>query len=175
MGADISEEFSEGDIAKVIGHPVMGALGAALTCLAAGRSPAIGSARAALLSIAVGFAFLAFSLMYRRYLGILGAGGDSTKSPECESYVQLRQSRAKGGLVADLYACRLKGFLDGVDRFFGDAGAASRTHFPLRLVSKARARCGPPFDSCLFLALVYPIATIFIGTKSLRGGKILRV
>jgi hypothetical protein len=41
----------------------MVALGAALAWLTAGRSPAIGSALAALLSIAGGIAFLAFSLM----------------------------------------------------------------------------------------------------------------
>ena len=63
MGAKMSDPFSEGDIAKTIGHPLMVALGAALAWLTAGRSPAIGSALAALLSIAGGIAFLAFSLM----------------------------------------------------------------------------------------------------------------
>ena len=71
----------------------MVALGAALAWVTAGRSPAIGSALAALFSIAGG-GFLAFSLMYRRFLGILGAGGDPAGSPECESYVKLRESRA---------------------------------------------------------------------------------
>ena len=59
----MSDPFSEGDIAKTIDHPLMVAPGAALAWLTAGRSPAIGSALAALLSIAGGIAFLAFSLM----------------------------------------------------------------------------------------------------------------
>jgi hypothetical protein len=42
MGAKMSDPFSEGDIAKTIGHPLMVALGAALAWLTAGRSPAIG-------------------------------------------------------------------------------------------------------------------------------------
>jgi hypothetical protein len=139
----MSDEFSESDIAKIIGHPIMVALGAALAWLTAGRSPAIGSALATLLSIVGGIAFLAFSLMYRRYLGILGAGGDPKESPACESYVKLRESLAEGGLAANLYACRLKGFLGGVDRFFGDAGMANRTLFPHAFGLKTPAPLGP--------------------------------
>ncbi len=68
--------------------------------------------------------------MYRRYLGILAAGGDPQGSPECESYASLRASLAKGGIAARLYAGRLTRFLDAVDRFFGDAGMAGRSLFP---------------------------------------------
>jgi hypothetical protein len=141
----------------------MVALGAALAWVTAGRSPAIGSALAALFSIAGG-GFLAFSLMYRRFLGILGAGGDPAGSPECESYVKLRESLAKGGLPARLYARRLTGFLNGADSFFGDAGMANHTLFPhaFGLKTPAPLWTPPAFDRCLFLALVYPIATIFI-------------
>jgi hypothetical protein len=164
MGADMSDQFSEGDIAKIVGHPVMMALGAALAWLTAGRSPAVGSALAALLSIVGGIAFLAFSLMYRRFLGILGAGGDPLGSPECESYVKLRDRLAKGGLAAHLYARRLTGFLDRADSFFGDAGMANRSLFPHAFGLRTQEPLWTPraFDRCLFLALVYPIATIFI-------------
>jgi hypothetical protein len=67
-------------------------------------------------------------------------------------------------LAANLYACRLKGFLGEVDRFFGDAGMANRTLFPHAFGLKTPAPLWTPlaFDRCLFLALVYPIATIFI-------------
>jgi hypothetical protein len=147
----MSDQFSEGDIAKTIGHPVMVALGAAL-------------AVAALLSIVGGVSFLAFPLMYRRYLGIFGCGGGPEGSPECESYVRLRESLAKGGLAARLYAGRLTRFLDAVDHFFGDAGIANRTLFPHAFGLRTPAPLWTPcaFDRCLFLALVYPIATIFI-------------
>ena len=160
----MSDQFSEGDIAKTIGHPVMVALGAALAWLTAGRSPTVSSAVAALLSIVGGVSFLAFSLMYRRYLGIFGCGGDPEGSPECESYVKLRESLAKGGLAARLYAGRMTRFLDAVDHFFGDAGIANRTLFPHAFGLRTPAPLWTPraFDRCLFLALVYPIATIFI-------------
>jgi hypothetical protein len=105
-----------------------------------------------------------FLSCYRRFLGILGAGSDPAGSPECESYVKLRESLAKGGLPARLYARRLTGFLNGADSFFGDAGMANHTLFPHAFGLKTPAPLWTPhaFDRCLFLALVYPIATIFI-------------
>lgn len=156
----MSDQFSEIDVAKAIGHPFMLGLGAFLTWLTAGS---LGPALKALLSIIGGISFLAFSLMHRRYLGILAAGGDPQGSPECESYASLRASLAKGGLAGRLYALRLTRFLDAVDRFFGDAGMASRSLFPHAFGLRAPAPLWTPrsFDRCLFLALIYPIATIF--------------
>jgi hypothetical protein len=87
----MSDPFSEGDIAKTIAHPLMVALGAALAWLTVGRSPALRFSR----SPAELRSWL-FLSCYRRFFGILGAGGDPAGSPECESYVKLRESPAKG-------------------------------------------------------------------------------
>ncbi|MGH6863585.1 MAG: hypothetical protein ACRECN_04835, partial [Methylocella sp.] len=58
----------------------------------------------------------------------------------------------------------LTAFLDGIERFFGDAGMADRTLIPhaFGLRNPAPLWTAPAFDRCLFLALVYPVATIFI-------------
>jgi hypothetical protein len=156
-----SDHFSGNDVAKILGPPVMMALGTLLTWLTARQSAALGSALTALLSILGGISALAISLIYGRYFGILGA---TKGSPERESYVRLRASLAKGGIAARLYADRLTRFIDAVDRFFGDAGMANRSLFPHAFGLKKPAALWTPraFDRCLFLALVYPIATIFI-------------
>jgi hypothetical protein len=55
-------------------------------------------------------------------------------------------------------------FLDAVDHFFRDAGKADQTLFPHAFGLKAPAPLwtAPAFDRCLSLALMYPIAVIFI-------------
>jgi hypothetical protein len=163
-GAERRGRFSESDFAKTIGHPVMVALGAALAWLTAGASGTIGPALTALLSAVGGTSFLAFSLMYRRYLGILAAGGDPKGSPERESYDTLRASLARGGLAARLYARRLSRLRDSVDDFFGDAGMADFSLLPRAFGLNEPAPLWTPraFDRCLFLSFVYPVATIFL-------------
>src|SRR5260370_2149026 len=107
---------------------------------------------------------LVFSLMYKRYIGVLGAGGGRKGYPARDAYERLRASISGGNLAARLYADWLTKFLDAVDRFFGDAGMADRTLFPraFGLKTPAPLWTAPAFDRCLLLALVYPIATIFI-------------
>jgi hypothetical protein len=76
----------------------------------------------------------------------------------------LRESLTGGNLASRLYSDWLTRFLDEVDRFFGDAGTVDRT-----LVAHAFGLKAPvplwtasAFDRCLSLALIYPIAAIFI-------------
>jgi hypothetical protein len=66
--------------------------------------------------------------------------------------------------TARLYAEQLTRFLDWVDRFFGDAGMADRTLFPraFGLRTPAPLWTAPALERCMLLALIYPIATIFI-------------
>jgi hypothetical protein len=102
--------------------------------------------------------------VFRYYIGVLGQGAQPEGSQERKDYEALRASLTGGNLAARLYADRLTKFLDAVDRFFGDAGMANRSAFPhaFGLKTPAPLWTPPAFDRCLFLALVYPIATIFI-------------
>jgi hypothetical protein len=99
-------------------------------------------------------------LLYRRYFGILGA--NRRVSAEQQDYERLWNSLAEGNMAARLYAARLAKFLDWIDHFFGDAGMADRTLFPhaFGLKTPAPLWTAPSLDCCLFLALLYPIATI---------------
>jgi len=119
----------------------------------------LGASLAALFVAAGG---LAFALLNSRYFGILGAG--SIGSLELEAYDNLRESLSGGNLAARLYADWLKAFLDAVDQCFGDVGKADGTLFPhaFGLRTPAPLWTAPAFDRCLTMALIYPIATIFI-------------
>jgi hypothetical protein len=119
-----------------------------------------GSALAALGRVSFVVCALVIGLIYRRYLGVLGA--DRRKPAERQAYDALRDSLAEGNIAARLYASQLTKFLDWVDRFFGDAGMADRTLFPnaFGLRTPAPLWTAPAFDRCLLLALIYPIITI---------------
>ncbi|SUS07895.1 conserved membrane hypothetical protein [Candidatus Defluviicoccus seviourii] len=107
---------------------------------------------------------LAFWLLYRRYAGMLAASALPADDNDRAGYDELRESLAAGGAMAHFYAERLKRILDRVERFFGDAGMAEPTLFPraFGLNTPAPLWSAPAFDRCLLLALVYPIATIFV-------------
>jgi hypothetical protein len=147
-----------------IGPLITTVIGAAIGWLPGGLSGALGSALTNLLTAAGAIGGLVFSLMYKRYIGVLGAGAEPKGSPEWKSYDALRKSLRGGNIAARLYADRLTKFLDAVDRFFGDAGKADQTLFPraFGLKKPAPLWTAPAFDRCLFLALIYPIATILI-------------
>ena len=121
-----------------------------------------GSALAALGSVAAAASALILGLIYRRYVGILGA--DRRRPAERQAYDALRASFTGGNLAARLYAQWLKAMLGWVDRFFGDAGMADRTLFPhaFGLRNPAPLWTAAAFDRCLLLALIYPIVTIFV-------------
>jgi hypothetical protein len=87
-----------------------------------------GSAPAALVKLLLALCALVLGLLYRRYLGVLGA--DRRRPAERQGYDGLRNSLGGGNLAARLYAERLTSVLNWVDRFFGDAGMAHRTLFP---------------------------------------------
>jgi hypothetical protein len=103
--------------------------------------------------------------IYKYYLGVLAQGGKPEGSIERQDYDQLRASLKEGNLAARLYAKWLTKFLDWIEQFFGDVGTVSRTPFLpgfLRLRSPAPLWTVPAFDRCLALALIYPIATVFL-------------
>jgi hypothetical protein len=162
----MADAGSSGDVAKAIGHLMMAALGGVLPWLTAGSTT--GPALTTLFSILGGICALVFSLLYRRYLGVLSAGARRRGTAERQAYDALRESLTGGNLAARLYARWLQRFLDAIDRFFGDAGMADRTLFPhaFGLQKPAPLWTAPAFDRCLLLALIYPIVTILSSGRS---------
>jgi hypothetical protein len=123
-----------------------------------------GPAQTALYWVA-GLCILAAPFIYKYYFGVLAQGTTPEGSLERQDYDKLRTSLAGGNLAARLYVKWLTAFLDWIEQFFGDFGLANRTPFLprfLRLRDPAPLWTAPAFDRCLLLALVYPIATIFL-------------
>ncbi|MCI0598808.1 MAG: hypothetical protein L0Y60_04690 [Beijerinckiaceae bacterium] len=104
-------------------------------------------------------------VIYKYYLGLLAKGGAPEGSIERQDYDRLRAKLKEGNWGARLYAKWLTAVLDWTGRFFGDAGKESKTPFlpPLfRLKYPAPLWTAPALDRCLLLALIYPVATIFL-------------
>jgi len=160
--AGMAEKSAESAVGKYLGAPIGGALTALITWATAGSTGAISPALVSLLAVLGGLSGLALTLLYRRYLAILGA--NRRVAAERQAYIAVRDSLAEGNLAARLYSDRLTRFLDWIDRFFGDAGMADRTLFPhaFGLRTPAPLWTAPALDRCLLLALLYPIAAIFI-------------
>jgi hypothetical protein len=149
---------------KIVIGIVGSLIGAAIGWLPGGLTGSIGAPLTTLLAAVGGIGGLVFSLMYKRYIGVLGAGGGRKGYPARDAYEAIRTSLSGGNLASRLYADWLTKFLDAVDRFFGDAGMVNRTFFPraFGLKTPAPLWTAPAFDRCLLLALVYPIVIIFI-------------
>jgi hypothetical protein len=160
----MADHPAERTISGFIGPPITAALGSLATWLAARSTGALAPALISLLAVLGGICGLAFTLTYRHYFGVLGAGNKRRGTPERQDYDALRDSLAKGNLVVRFYADRLTKFLDWIDHFFGDAGMADRTLFPhiFGLRTPAPLWTAPALERCLLLALIYPIATIFL-------------
>src|SRR6266478_5126218 len=163
-GRRMAEPSPDSVVVKTIGPLITTVIGAAIGWLPGGLTGAIGAPLTVLLVAVGGISGLAFSLMYKRYIGVLGAGGGRKGYPAREAYERLRASLSEGNLASRLYADWLTKFLDAVDRFFGDAGKADQPLFPraFGLKTPASLWTAPAFDRCLLLALIYPIASISI-------------
>jgi hypothetical protein len=153
----MADAGSSVDVAKAIGDPLV-TLGTLLSAVVPE-----GPLQTALFLV-VGLCVAAAPFVFRYYIGVLCQGAQQEGSLERKDYDALRASLTGGNLAARLYAGGLTRFLDAVDRFFGDAGMAGRSAFPHAFGLRTPAPLWTPraFDRCLFLALVYPIATIFI-------------
>jgi hypothetical protein len=153
----MSDQVSGSEAAKEIGNP----FGTFIEWLA-GLLP-VGPART-LLYVATGLCVLVAPFIYRYYLGVLAQGAAPEGSIERQDFDKLRASLAGGNLAARLYAKWLTAFLDWIERFFGDVGVADRTLFPhaFGLETPVPTWTAPALDRCLLLALIYPIATIFL-------------
>jgi hypothetical protein len=159
----MAEESAGSAAEKVIGI-VIAALLAALPSLTAGITGVIGSMLAAVLSVLGVISGPVALLIYRRYVGVLGAGARPKGSPARLAYDALRESLSEGNITTRLYARWLSAFLDAVDRFVGDAGLADRTLFPraFGLQTPAPLWTASSLNRCLLLSLIYPIATILL-------------
>jgi hypothetical protein len=153
----MSDQLSGSEAAMAIGDPF-----GTLAGLVAGFVPE-GPLRTAVL-VSEGLCAALAPFIFKYYLGVLAQGAKPEGSLERRDYDRLRAGLAGDNLAAQLYAKWLTAFLDGVERFFGDAGMADRTLLPraFGLKTPAPLWTAPAFDRCLFLALVYPIATIFV-------------
>lgn len=158
----MTEQPSGSAIVKFIGPPISAAAGMLISWLTARSTGALGPALMALLSLLGGICGVALMLIYRRYVGVLGA--DRRRPAERRAYDALRTSLEGGNPAARLYAQWLSNFLDVVDRFFGDVGMADHTLFPhaFGLRTPAPLWTTSSLDRCLLIALVYPVATIFV-------------
>jgi hypothetical protein len=108
-------------VVSAIGPLITTVIGAAIAWLSGGAD-VTGRPLMVLLTAVGGISGLVFSLMYKRYIGVLGAGGGRKGYPARDAYEALRASLSGGNLASRLYADWLTKFLDAVDRFFGDAG-----------------------------------------------------
>lgn len=125
--------------------------------------PIIGGALVDLIRIAILISIFAFGFAMLHYFGVLGAGANPVGMRERGDYDCLRKRIAAGNWIEREYARKLKVFLDGVDRFFGDTGKANWVLSAILGLRKAAPLwTAPALDRCLVLALVYPIATIIL-------------
>lgn len=161
----MSGSGDEGSALKGLGSALVALIGGVLGKFACGWETLLGN----LLAVGAAVCALAFSLLYQRYQGVLAASElpsfkDGKFSPERAGYDKLRRSLADETAIARIYAKRLTGFLDWVERFFGDQRQADRSLFPhASWLQKPRPIwTAPAFDRCLLLALIYPILTIFL-------------
>jgi hypothetical protein len=159
----MSGQSPDGARLKIVG-PLFGtALGSALGWLAGGLGGATGSPSTGLLGVIGGVCGLTFSLIFRRYARVLRSGGGRKGYPARDAYDRLRENLSGGNLASRLYSDWLTRFLDEVDRFVGDA-RANRTLFPhaFGLMTPVPLWTARAFDRCLSLALIYPVAAIFV-------------
>jgi hypothetical protein len=124
----------------------------------------LGVPLAASLALLLAISVLVFSIIYERYFGVLGASAEPAGSLERQGYDNLRENLATGGPAVRLYSRWLTVFLDVVDRFLGDAGMSNQTLLPraFGLRTPAPLWTAPAFDRCLLLALIYPLATVYV-------------
>ncbi len=159
----MTEESSDSKFLKIVGPVIASAVVTALGWLTGG-SGYLAVALTTVLTVVGGISALAFSIMYERYLGVLASGGARKGSPTRAAYDTLRESLSGENVAARIYIQRLRTFLDGIERFFGDVGMADRTLFPhfFGLKTPAPLWTAPAFERCLLLALIYPIVTIVL-------------
>ena len=159
-GASPHDPFRHPVVANALGGVISGVLVALLIWAGSKLGGEVNPAFAALVLLASGIGGLAFFVIYQRYAAILTRRGQHERA----AYDRLRRQLAAGGLAAETYVRRLRAALDAVDRFFGDAALVGRTLFPraFGLRTPAPLWTASAFDRCLLLALVYPIATIFV-------------
>ena len=86
----MAEQSLDSKFLKIVGPAIFGAVGAALGWLTGGTGY-FAAALTTLFAVLGGICALAFSLMYRRYLGVLASGGAPKARPARAAYDRLRE------------------------------------------------------------------------------------
>jgi hypothetical protein len=99
-----------------------------------------------------------YSVIFRDY------GLDSADDDERAVFDGLRARLAAGGRFIPVYNDLLTRGLDRVDRFFGDDDPAVKTLWPGAFGFKGAKPfwTAPAYDRCLLIALLYPLAVLFV-------------
>jgi hypothetical protein len=92
----MAEGSPDGAVTKVLGPPIGAAIGGLITWLTAGSAGALSHALTTALTLLGAVAGVIFSVLYRRYVGILAAGAGDRESLERKAYDSLRDSLAQG-------------------------------------------------------------------------------
>jgi hypothetical protein len=110
-------------------------------------------------------------LLARHYDGQLAGSAEPSGSEKYKTYRALRTGIETGGRATEVYASQLVAFLTWIDAFFGDSKRAEDAVRPVEPAKWLR-KLGfqrvypmwtvPSYDRCLLLALIYPLAVIFI-------------
>jgi hypothetical protein len=115
--------------------------------------------------VVVTFCILLAPFIFAYYFNLLAHGAKPEGSIQRQDYDRLQAKLAGDNVFEHYYREWLEKFLNWIDWFFRDKHIATRTPFLprlLRLTTPAPLWTAPALDRCLFLALVYPIAMIFI-------------
>ncbi|WP_139020661.1 hypothetical protein [Bradyrhizobium sp. ORS 285] len=163
VGVAMAGQPLDSSFLTIVGHSLSSVAGAIVAWLAGG-SAQMTAALTAGLALAAGMCTFIFSVLYHRTFGVLSSGGARKGSAARAAYDALRESLAGTNIATRIYNSLLSAFLNGVERFLGDVGMANRSLFPraFGLATPAPLWTVPAFDRCLWLALIYPFATIVL-------------
>lgn len=115
-----------------------------------------------LLAVAAGLIGVVGFLLFRRNFEILGYGSDLPGSPRFRAYQKFRALLSEGGLFQWIFYHGIQNFLQGLKRFFLDAGKRSSTlsRRPFGLTDDSPLWTATAFDRCLLIAAIYPLTSI---------------
>jgi len=106
-----------------------------------------------------------FFLMFAVYLYKLRGADEPPGSPARREFDLFHENLELGFGFNDWYARSLTRVLDSLDRFFRDADkeeVAKLARFAAAPPKVAQCWSAPAYDKCLALALLYPLATMFL-------------
>jgi hypothetical protein len=161
----MASKFSENVEAQIVGTIIGGAILLSPAAIFAGAAPlltaAFGEWATYIIELLLGAATLLFAVVAGHFYFFVLPGGKAPKgSPERKHYDAQRSDLAKGGTAARIYSEKLTAALKAVEHFFRDADSPGQRVLGLKI--PAPLWTAEAFHCCLLLALVYPLAMIFL-------------